>query len=123
MHSTDSTPSQGQDLESLIRNINKQEADIKKGGGAERKRKRQAKGSLTARGRIQPLTDDGSRFNEGGLWAGYDMYEEEGGCPAGGVVTGVGSVSGRECVIVANDATVKAGAWFPITAKKNLRAQ
>ncbi|HLR33032.1 MAG TPA: carboxyl transferase domain-containing protein, partial [Fodinibius sp.] len=123
MHSTDSTPSQGQDLESLIRNINKQEADIKKGGGAERIRKQHDKGKLTARERIETLTDDGSRFHEWGLWAGYDMYEEEGGCPAGGVVTGVGSVSGRECVIVANDATVKAGAWFPITAKKNLRAQ
>ncbi|MDZ7680394.1 MAG: carboxyl transferase domain-containing protein [Fodinibius sp.] len=57
------------------------------------------------------------------MWAGYEMYEDEGGCPSGGVVTGVGSVSGRDCVIVANDATVKAGAWFPITAKKNLRAQ
>src|SRR5699024_6817250 len=69
------------------------------------------------------VVDAASRFYELGMWAGYEMYEEEGGCPAGGVITGVGQISGRSCMIVANDATVKAGAWFPITAKKNLRAQ
>jgi len=78
---------------------------------------------MTARERINLLLDDVSQFDELGIWAAYEMYEEEGGCPSAGVVTGIGSVSGRKCMIVANDATVKAGAWFPMTAKKNLRAQ
>lgn len=112
-----------QDLKSIIRKINEQEIIIRKGGGEQRIQKQHEKGKLTARERIDTLTDEDSRFHELGLWAGYEMYEEEGGCPAGGVVIGIGSVSGRDCVIVANDATVKAGAWFPITAKKNLRAQ
>ncbi|MGD8748298.1 MAG: acyl-CoA carboxylase subunit beta [Balneolaceae bacterium] len=111
------------DLKSLIRQINETEAEIKKGGGEKRIKKLHKKGKKSARERIDMLVDDNSRFYELGLWAGYEMYEEEGGCPAGGVVMGIGSVSGRDCVIVANDATVKAGAWFPITAKKNLRAQ
>src|SRR5699024_3380787 len=72
---------------------------------------------------IEKLIDKESRFYEMGLWAGYEMYEEEGGCPSGGAVVGIGHVSDRSCVIVVNDAAVKAGAWFPITAKKNLRAQ
>ncbi len=110
-------------LKELIKNINKTEAEIKKGGGEKRIEKQHKKGKLTARERVDLLIDDDSRFYELGLWAGYDMYEEEGGCPSGGVVVGVGEISGRSCVIVANDATVKAGAWFPITAKKNLRAQ
>ena len=78
---------------------------------------------LTARERLDYLRDNGSDFLEIGLFAGDGMYEDVGGCPSGGTVTGVGYISGRQCVIVANDATVKAGAWFPITAKKNLRAQ
>src|SRR5208282_2413440 len=69
------------------------------------------------------LIDDNSHFTEIGAFAGYEMYEEYGGCPAGGTVAGIGYISQRQCVIVANDQTVKAGAWFPITAKKNLRAQ
>ncbi|MGB0346285.1 MAG: acyl-CoA carboxylase subunit beta [Balneolaceae bacterium] len=110
-------------LQNLIENLREQEYGIRLGGGEKRIEKEHSKGKLTARERISLLTDDGSAFYELGLWAGYEMYEAEGGCPAGGVITGIGTVSGRKCMIVANDATVKAGAWFPITAKKNLRAQ
>lgn len=110
-------------LNELISEFKNQEEVIKKGGGTSRIEKEHAKGKLTARERINKLVDEGSRFFELGLWAGYEMYDEVGGCPAGGVITGIGEVSGRTCMIVANDATVKAGAWFPITAKKNLRAQ
>lgn len=96
---------------------------IMAGGGEKKIEEQHQKGKLTARERIEYLVDKGSPFVEVGLFAGEGMYKEQGGCPAGGVVTGIGFVSGRQCVIVANDATVKAGAWFPITAKKNLRAQ
>jgi len=96
---------------------------IKEGGGKKRIMKQHAKGKLTARERVGELIDPGTDFLEFGAFAGYDMYQEYGGCPAAGVVTGYGRVQGRLCVIVANDATVKAGAWFPITGKKNLRAQ
>ena len=118
----DSTPNISP-LKKLIKEINKTEAEIKKGGGEKRIEKQHKKGKLTARERIDRLIDEDTRFYELGLWAGYEMYEEEGGCPSGGVVMGIGMVSGRQAVVVANDATVKAGAWFPITAKKNLRAQ
>jgi 3-methylcrotonyl-CoA carboxylase beta subunit len=93
------------------------------GGGEKKIDDQHQKGKLTARERIEYLTDKGTSFLEVGLFAGEGMYKEQGGCPSGGVVTGIGYVKGRQCVIVANDATVKAGAWFPITAKKNLRAQ
>lgn len=93
------------------------------GGGEKKIAKQHAKGKLTARERIDYLIDDGSDFLEVGALTGFDMYSEYGGCPSGGVVVGIGRVSGKQCVIVANDATVKSGAWFPITAKKNLRAQ
>ena len=96
---------------------------IHAGGGEKRIAKQHAKGKMTARERVDALIDEGSQFLEFGAFAGYDMYKEYGGCPAAGVVTGYGRVHGRLCVIVANDATVKAGAWFPITGKKNLRAQ
>ena len=96
---------------------------VKLGGGEKKIASHHKKGKLTARERIDYLRDDNSEFLEIGAFAGDGMYEEVGGCPSGGVVTGIGYVSGRQCVIVANDATVKAGAWFPITAKKNLRAQ
>jgi 3-methylcrotonyl-CoA carboxylase beta subunit len=96
---------------------------IQKGGGDKKIENEHKKGKLTARERIAYLTDKDSYFLEIGIFAGEGMYEAEGGCPAGGVVAGIGYVSGRQCVIVANDATVKAGAWFPITAKKNLRLQ
>jgi acetyl-CoA carboxylase carboxyltransferase component len=123
MSSKETSAAIQQDLKKIIKEINETELEIKKGGGEKRIKKQHSKGKLTARERVNKLTDDDSRFYELGLWAGYEMYEDEGGCPGGGVVMGIGSVSGRDCVIVANDATVKAGAWFPITAKKNLRAQ
>ncbi len=93
------------------------------GGGEKKAEEQHQRGKLTARERIDYLLDKGSDFVEVGLFAGDGMYAEQGGCPSGGVVTGLGYVKGRLCVVVANDATVKAGAWFPITAKKNLRAQ
>lgn len=110
---------------------NKQNWDIVKsrlekiyaGGGAKSAAKQKEKGKLLARERIEYLRDENSNWIEIGAFAGFDMYSEYGGCAAGGVVAGLGYVSGRQCVIVANDATVKAGAWFPITGKKNLRAQ
>ncbi len=95
----------------------------KLGGGEKKIKEQHDKGKLTARERIDYLADKNSPFLEIGLFVGDGMYAEQGGCPSGGVVTGIGYIKGRQCVIVANDATVKAGAWFPITAKKNLRAQ
>lgn len=99
------------------------EQKIMKGGGEKRIEKEHKKGKMTARERINFLIDEDSEFLELGLWAAHGMYEQEGGCPSAGVVIGTGKVSGRTCMLVANDATVKAGAWFPMTAKKNLRAQ
>src|SRR5579862_3245336 len=93
------------------------------GGGKKAIDKQHERNKLTARERIAYLIDEHSNFLEIGAFAGYDMYEEQGGCPAGGTVAGLGYVSGRQCVILANDQTVKAGAWFPITGKKNLRLQ
>src|SRR5210317_1333128 len=96
---------------------------IELGGGEKSAQKQKAKGKLLARERVDYLRDSDSHWIEIGAFAGFEQYEEYGGCPAGGVVMGIGRVSGRQCMIVANDATVKAGAWFPITGKKNLRAQ
>jgi 3-methylcrotonyl-CoA carboxylase beta subunit len=96
---------------------------IYEGGGKKSIEKQRERNKLTARERIEYLCDADSSFIEIGAFAGYDMYAAEGGCPAGGTVAGIGYVSGRQCVIVANDQTVKAGAWFPITGKKNLRMQ
>lgn len=93
------------------------------GGGLNKIHQQHEKGKLTARERIEYLLDKNSRSIEIGTFAGHEMYEEHGGCPSGGVVVKIGHVSGKLCVVVANDATVKAGAWFPITGKKNLRAQ
>ena len=93
------------------------------GGGKARIEKLHSEGKLSARERIEKLIDKDTEFFEIGAFAGYGMYEEHGGCPSGGVVAGLGRIHGRLCMIVANDATVKAGAWFPITGKKNLRAQ
>lgn len=98
-------------------------ARIREGGGKKRMEKLHAEGKMSARERIEQLIDPDTTFLEIGAFAAYGMYEEDGGCPAAGVVTGIGRVSGRLCMIVANDATVKAGAWFPMTGKKNLRAQ
>ena len=93
------------------------------GGGEKKIKKHHSKGKLTARERIAFLLDKDTDYVEMGEFAGYGMYEQYGGCPSGGVVIVIGYVSGKQCVVVANDATVKAGAWFPITGKKNLRAQ
>jgi len=93
------------------------------GGGKKRIEAHKAKGKLTARERIEYLFDDNTPSIEIGALVGDDMYKEHGGCPSGGVVVKIGYVSGKQCIVVANDATVKAGAWFPITGKKNLRAQ
>jgi acetyl-CoA carboxylase carboxyltransferase component len=96
---------------------------IAEGGGKKAAQKQKERNKLTARERINYLLDEDTPFIEIGAFAGYDMYQEHGGCPAGGTVSGIGYVSGKQCVIVANDQTVKAGAWFPITGKKNLRMQ
>ena len=93
------------------------------GGGKKAIEKQKEKNKLTPRERIAYLIDEGSSFIELGAFAGYEMYEDQGGCPAGGTVGGIGYVSNRQCIIIANDQTVKAGAWFPITGKKNLRLQ
>ncbi len=96
---------------------------IRLGGGTKKIEKLHAQGKLTARERVGQLVDEGTEWLEIGAFAGFEMYEEQGGCPAGGVIVALGRVCGRPCIIVANDSTVKAGAWFPITGKKNLRAQ
>ena len=96
---------------------------IHQGGGAKRLEKLHSKGKMSARERLSYLFDKGAETLEIGEFAGYEMYAEHGGCPAGGVVVQIGYVKGKQCIVVANDATVKAGAWFPITGKKNLRAQ
>ncbi|MCG9973231.1 acyl-CoA carboxylase subunit beta [Christiangramia crocea] len=98
-------------------------AKIKLGGGEKRIEKHHSKGKMTARERIDFLLDDSEKSIEIGAFAGDGMYKEHGGCPSGGVVVKIGYISGKQCIVVANDATVKAGAWFPITGKKNLRAQ
>ncbi len=98
-------------------------AKIYEGGGKKAIEKQRERNKLTPRERINYLIDSEKSFIELGAFAGYEMYEEQGGCPAGGTVAGIGYVSGRQCIILANDQTVKAGAWFPITGKKNLRMQ
>ncbi len=106
-----------------VSQLKQRHAVVSLGGGKKSIEKSREKGKLTPRERISYLVDKGSVFTEIGAFAGYDMYKEHGGCPAGGTVAGLGYVHGRQCVIVANDNTVKAGAWFPITGKKNLRMQ
>ena len=103
--------------------VRQQLEKIYEGGGKKAIAKQKEKNKLVARERIAYLCDEGKPFIEIGAFAGFDMYEEQGGCPSGGTVSGIGYVSGRQCIIVANDQTVKAGAWFPITGKKNLRMQ
>src|SRR6187431_3397211 len=107
----------------LLSDMRQRLQKIYEGGGKKAIEKQKEKNKLTARQRIEYLTDSDRSFIEIGAFAGYEMYDEQGGCPAGGTVAGVGYVSGRQCVILANDQTVKAGAWFPITGKKNLRMQ
>ena len=107
----------------LISNLNRKLEDVSMGGGKAKIEKHHAKGKMTARERVQFLLDEGAKQIEIGAFAGEGMYQDYGGCPSGGVVVVIGYVSGKQCIVVANDATVKAGAWFPITGKKNLRAQ
>ncbi len=110
-------------LSTLMAALRAEEDAIRGGGGTKAVEAQHAKGRLTARERLKLLLDEGTEFRELGLWAAQGMYTEFGGAPSAGVVTGLGKVSGRLCMIVANDATVKAGAFFPMTAKKVLRAQ
>src|SRR5262245_56832948 len=112
-----------QELTRLVDDLRQQEAIIRQGGGPKAAQRQHDKGRLTARERIDSLLDPGSAFHELGLWAAWGMYKEWGGAPSAGVVTGVGTVSDRRVMIIANDATVKAGAFFPMTCKKVLRAQ
>ncbi len=112
-----------QTMEDLLKELTEKYEQVKLGGGLKKIQAHKAKGKLTARERIDYLVDKNAEYIEFGVFAGEGMYEEEGGCPNGGCVCVIGYVSGRLCVIVSNDATVKAGAWFPISAKKNLRAQ
>lgn len=107
----------------LLSELKQQFAKVKLGGGEKRIAKLHAEGKMTARERIDYLLDNAESSIEIGAFVGKGMYEAHGGCPSGGVVVKIGYVSGKQCIVVANDATVKAGAWFPITAKKNLRAQ
>jgi 3-methylcrotonyl-CoA carboxylase beta subunit len=107
----------------LITDLKQKFAKIKLGGGEKRIEKLHLEGKMTARERIDYLLDANAKNIEIGGFVGYGMYEEHGGCPSGGVIVKIGYIKGKQCVVVANDATVKAGAWFPITAKKNLRAQ
>ncbi|MBT8231762.1 MAG: acyl-CoA carboxylase subunit beta [Saprospiraceae bacterium] len=109
-------------LKLAISKLNMRHDVIKLGGGQKRLEKLKSKGKLSARERIDYLVDENSFF-EIGAFAAFEMYQEHGGAPAAGVVTGLAKISGRSCIVVANDATVKAGAWFPMTGKKNLRAQ
>ncbi len=106
-----------------LSDINSLYNEIKKGGGEKGLQKLRDQGKMTARERIEYLLDKNRDSIEIGAFAGFGMYEEHGGCPSGGVVVVMGYVSGKQCIVVANDASVKAGAWFPITGKKNLRAQ
>ncbi len=107
----------------LVSGIHRQLEKIYEGGGKKKLEAERAKGKMTVRERLENLFDKDSEKIEIGAFAGYEMYSEHGGCAGGGVVVMIGYVSGRQCIVVANDATVKAGAWFPITGKKNLRAQ
>lgn len=107
----------------LVEELNKKIETIAQGGGAKAATRQKEKGKMLARERVDYLLDKDKPSIEIGTFAGYEMYEQEGGCPAAGVIVKMGYVSGRQCLVVANDATVKAGAWFPITGKKNLRAQ
>ncbi|MBS1641342.1 MAG: acyl-CoA carboxylase subunit beta [Bacteroidetes bacterium] len=110
-------------MELLWNEVQQKLEKIKLGGGKKSIDKQHQRNKLTARERIDFLIDKNSSFIEIGAFAGYEMYEAQGGCPAAGTVAGIGYISGKQCVIVANDQTVKAGAWFPITGKKNLRMQ
>jgi 3-methylcrotonyl-CoA carboxylase beta subunit len=106
-----------------VEKLRDEEEILKLGGGLKAQDKQRAQGKMTARERVEALCDPGAPFLELGLWMAYGFYEEYGGAPSAGVVIGIGKIHGRDVVVVSNDATVKAGAWFPLTAKKVLRAQ
>src|SRR5712692_6621599 len=110
-------------MKQLVEALRREEAVIREGGGAKAAARQHDKGRLTARERIDRLIDPHTSFFELGLWAAWGMYQEWGGAPSAGVVTGIGTVAGRRVMLIANDATVKAGAFFPLTCKKVLRAQ
>ncbi len=112
-----------QELTRLVEEVRRQESVIRQGGGAKAIARQHEKRRLTARERIAGLLDDGTAFFELGLWAAWNMYQDWGGAPSAGVVTGIATISGRRVMVIANDATVKAGAFFPMTCKKVLRAQ
>jgi 3-methylcrotonyl-CoA carboxylase beta subunit len=107
----------------LNSDLRKRFAKVKLGGGQKRIDKQREKGKMTARERVDYLLDNKTKSIEIAAFAGHEMYKEHGGCPSGGVIVKIGYIKGKQCIVVANDATVKAGAWFPITGKKNLRAQ
>jgi acetyl-CoA carboxylase carboxyltransferase component len=107
----------------LLSNLKQKLSQVKLGGGQKKIDKMHAEGKMTARERIEYLLDEKTKAIEIGAFVGEGLYKEHGGCPSGGVVIKIGYIRGKQCIVVANDATVKAGAWFPITAKKNLRAQ
>lgn len=123
-YSMDINFNKNEDVNKLkVSNLRDRLAKIKLGGGEKRIEKHHAKGKMTARERINYLLDDHEAAIEIGAFAADGMYEDHGGCPSAGVVIKIGHVKGKQCIVVANDATVKAGAWFPMTGKKNLRAQ
>src|SRR5204863_3962849 len=110
-------------MKDLVERLRREEAVIKDGGGPKAVARQHDKGRLTARERVARLLDPDTPFFELGLWAAWGMYRDWGGAPSAGVVTGIGTVSSRRVMVIANDATVKAGAFFPMTCKKVLRAQ
>src|SRR5690606_21617617 len=103
--------------------MRQRQAQVFLGGGKKAIEKAREKGKMTPRERINYLLDKDTTFYEIGTFAGWEMYTDHGGCPSGGTVGGIGTIHGRQCMIIANDNTVKAGAWFPISGKKNLRLQ
>ena len=107
----------------LVSALRKRLAKVKQGGGLKRIEKHRAKGKMTARERVDYLFDPKSKSIEIGSFAGEDMYQDHGGCPSGGVVVKIGYIKRKQCIVVANDATVKAGAWFPMTGKNKRRRQ
>ena len=123
LQKNDAFARQAEHWRSEVARLREEEAKIRLGGGEKAQAKQRAQGKMTARERVAALCDPGSPFLELGLWVAHGFYEEYGGAPAAGVVVGIGQVHGRDDVVVANDATVKAGAWFPLTCKKVLRAQ
>ncbi|MDO4244769.1 MAG: acyl-CoA carboxylase subunit beta [Deinococcus sp.] len=124
MTATDGAPAQAQPVwQSELERLRADQHKVRAGGGPKAQQRQHEKGRLTARERVSRLLDDGSPFDELMTFAGWEMYQDVGGCPSGGTVAGIGTIQGRPWMIIANDATVKAGAFFPITAKKVIRAQ